>query len=128
MGIITVSMGFLRFDRAIVYVFSAVLAFYAFFFYSKGYPIGLLFLVWAALGVLANIVVKVKPIVAYASFAAVSFVLFYTLRYFIPELKETPHFQVFSVMLTVLVGGMIDTLYWVRKYDSGSKYKTDYDE
>jgi hypothetical protein len=128
MGVLTMGMGFLKFDRVFVYVSAVILTFYAFYFYSQGYGNGLFFLIWAGAAVVANIFVKKKPLVAYASLLVISFVMYYTLRYLVEAASQAPHSQILTTLLVVMVGATIDSLYWVYKYDNGKKFKTNYDE
>ena len=128
MGFLTMEMGFLKYDRIIVYISAAVLAFYAFYFYFLGDKNGLLFLIWSAIAFFTNLMAKKKPLIAYGTLLVSSFILYYTLRYFVEGATQSPHSQILTTMLTVLVGVMIDSLYWVYKYDSGKKFKTNYDD
>lgn len=128
MGILDKELGFIRFDRWIVFVITFVLAFYGVYFCRLGYNIAWLFFLWAAIALVANFLVKSKTVLAFGTLTVSSFILFYTLRYYIVEIKETPHFEVFSALLTVTVGISIDALYWVYKYDKGKKFKTSFDD
>lgn len=128
MGILDNKIGFIKYNRWIVFIITLVLAFYGYHFYQLGYGIAWLFFLWSGLSLVANYVVKVKPVVAYGSLSVVSFVLYYTLRYFIIEMRDSPNFEVFASILTVMVGITIDALYWVYKYEKGKKFKTSYDD
>jgi len=128
MGILDKKIGFLRYNRWIVFIITLVLAFYGYHFYQLDYSISWLFFLWGAVALVANFLVKTKPVVAFGGWAVVSFILYYTLRYTIVEMRESPHFEVFAAILTMSVGIAIDSIYWVYKYKKGETFKTSYDD
>jgi len=120
-------MGFLKYNRFIVFCTGLMLAGYGVYFYMQGYQVALGFFAWAALAFIALFVAKKNPHFAFLGLFVVSVAFYYTFKYYIPEVKETPHFQVLICILFAYLGSGIDGLYWVYKYARGTKFRNSYD-
>jgi len=121
-------MGFVKYNRFIVFCTSFVLAAYGVYFYLTGYSLGWVFGLWGGICLLSLLLGKKNPHWSFLSLAATSTILFFVLRSYIPPMDTTPHFQVMVAILFVFLGCGIDGLYWVYKYERGAKYKRGYDE
>ncbi len=121
-------MGFLKYNRFIVFCSGLVLIGYGAYFYMQGYQAALGMFLWAGLVFVALMVAKKNPHIAFLSLFAVSIAFYYIFKYYIPETKEAPHFQVMICILFLYLGCGIDGLYWVHKYARGTKFRNSYED
>ena len=122
-------MGFIKYNKQIIYISSLILGFYAVFFYMRGYSLALwAFLPWAVSCIVANLFASKNAFISFGALTVVSYTCYYTVRSYIPIMFDFPHYQIHLTILTIIVGCMIDGLYWVYKYKSGKKFKTSYED
>jgi hypothetical protein len=118
----------LRFNRAIVFTSTILMAgYFVYFFFIKDNTFGFVFLLWAVFALASYWFSKQQPHWAFLGLSAVSLVLFFTMKSYVNELNQFPHFQIFIAVIFGFIGAGIDGLYWVYKWERGKKVKTGYD-
>ena len=121
-------MGFLKYNRFIVFLSALLIVWYGIYFYTAGYQVALGYFIWAALVFIALYIAKTNPHIAFLSLFAISVFFYYYFKYNIEEIKEAPHFQAMICILFLYLGCGIDGLYWVYKYARGTKFKNSYED
>jgi hypothetical protein len=121
-------MNYLKVTRWFAVLTGITLGIYGLYFYSVGYSTAWMFGLWAFVCFAGTYYASKQPFYAYLGITITSFVLYFVLRYHIPEMRDWPHHAVFVLILMLFVGATWDGYQWVYKFDHGRKLKSSYED